>query len=74
MFALLVDYVVNILSGHDPIEQGGATECQGILRVESSSMGKTATPALKVDEILPCKKSTFALAKRDQGLLNTTRK
>lgn len=66
-----------ISSGHDPTEQGGDTECLGSLRVESSSMGKTITLALKVDEILQCKKNTFALAKRDPGLqhlLSTTRK
>lgn len=73
LFALLVDYVVYIIWPWSN-RVGRRYKDQGSLRVESSSMGKTVTPALKVDEILQCKKSTFALAKRDPGLLNTTRK
>lgn len=69
LFALLVAYIIScILSCCDPTEQGGDTKCQEPLKVESSSMGKTITSALKRYEIWQCRISTFALAKRDPDL------
>lgn len=57
-----------ILSGHYPKEQGGDKQHEGSLRTESSSMGKTISLALKVDDKLQCEKSTRALAKKDPCL------